>query len=62
MAPPPIKSSPPYSGHPKLQRAYRRGRQAAEDEEGIPRAVIEGSRDVHAAWLDGYMDGVHLPE
>lgn len=57
-----IEDAPPYSGHPQLQRAYRRGRRAAEDGESAPRSVIDGCRDVHAAWLDGYMDGAHISD
>lgn len=53
-------SKTPYSEDSKLQRAYRRGKEAAKEGERVPRSVLEGSRDVHAAWLDGYMEGASL--
>lgn len=58
----PSETAPLYSKDSKLQRAYRRGRQAAKEGDGVPRSVIDGCRDVHAAWFDGYMDWACLSD
>jgi len=57
---PPIERPRPYTDTPTLRKAYRRGKAAAEDERPVPRSIIDGCRDAHYAWLDGYMDGVGL--
>jgi len=47
---------------PQLRRAFLRGREAAADGKSIPDYIITGCRDVHLAWLDGYMYGVTLTD
>jgi hypothetical protein len=56
----PTEHSSRYSGDPQLQRAYQRGKRAAEERRPVPRGILEGARDVHHAWLAGYADGVRL--
>ena len=56
----PTERSPRYSDAPKKRRAYRRGKRAAEEGRSVPRRVLDGSRDVHHAWLAGYADGACL--
>lgn len=56
----PAESTTSHPDDPQLRRAFRRGRNAGADGEEIPAHIIDGCRDVHRTWLDGYMYGVTL--
>lgn len=51
--------STPYSDEePELREAFRRGHRAGRAGKDIPRRVREGKKDVHGAWLNGYVRAV----